>query len=206
MKKLNSRGVTMIEVLAAIVIIGIVTAGILTVAVSSTQSALKTSQKENAVCNAQNIAELWQWHKRYYKLPSENPLLSSEANPGSFQFFSVTLAEKLYNLGYVDPEYDDPSIETSQHIKSTYKKDENGNPIENYTSVYVYTLYMDSDWNQMTIYDGEQGLATYRIEITQGDVFAGEQTEGNETNRIDGIESIIIRIYVQATNELIVEY
>ena len=95
MKKLNSRGVTMIEVLAAIVIIGIVTAGMLTIAVSSTESALKTSQKENAVCNAQNIAELWLWHKRYYEPPTN----FSDDTPTSFQFFSITLAEKLYNLG-----------------------------------------------------------------------------------------------------------
>ena len=53
----------------------------------------------------------------------------------------------------------------------------------------------------MTIYDGEQGLATYRIEITQGSIFAGE----NDT-AITGIESIIIRVYVEATGELIVEY
>ena len=66
---------------------------------------------------------------------------------------------------------------------------------------------MDSEWNQMTIYDGEElELATYLIEITQGDIYAGEQTQDNEATRIDGIESIIIRVYVEATGELIVEY
>ena len=198
MKKLNSRGVTMIEVLAAIVIIGIVTAGMLTIAVSSTESALKTSQKENAVCNAQNIAELWQWHKRYYK-PTD-----PTAKP--FQFFSITLAQKLYNLGFYDPVYDDPNVTIEQILKYIQYEDKNGNSITTANSVYQYTLYMDSEWNQMTIYDGEQGLATYRIEITQGDIYAGEQTQDNEATRIDGIESIIIRVYVEATGELIVEY
>ncbi len=136
-RKLNNHAVTLVEVLAAIVIIGIIGAGILSIMNSSVKTTLKTSRKEYAASYARNVNEIWLWHKRY------NPQkeLNSESD---FQTFHYSLARFIFNLNYADENTDDPEIYVCL-------KDERKEADGTVHPKTFFTVYFDSNWQQLKV-------------------------------------------------------
>ena len=153
-KKLNNRGFTLLEVLVAIVIIGIIGTGVLSICVSSVKTSLKTSRTENAAAYAGNINEIWLWHKRY------NPQkLSSDEK--AFQTFHYSLARFIFTNEYnPNDENSDPEI----YVCVRTNADGSGKR--------YFVVYFDSSWKQLKVpnTDEESDDVSYSIVITSGSV------------------------------------
>lgn len=177
-KKLNNRGFTLLEVLVAIVIIGIIGTGVLSICVSSVKTSLKTSRTENAAAYAGNINEIWLWHKRY------NPQkLSSDEK--AFQTFHYSLARFIFTNEY------NPNDENSDpEIYSCLRTERNdGSDIKEKT---CFVVYFDSSWKQLKVpnTDEESDDVSYSIVITSGSV-----SRGSSVPSANSPESIRIEIY-----------
>lgn len=177
-KKLNNRGFTLLEVLVAIVIIGIIGTGVLSICVSSVKTSLKTSRTENAAAYAGNINEIWLWHKRY------NPQkLSSDEK--AFQTFHYSLARFIFTNEYnPNDENSDPEIYTCLRTERN-----NGSDIKEKT---CFVVYFDSSWKQLKVpnTDEESDDVSYSIVITSGSV-----SQGSSVPSANSPESIRIEIY-----------
>lgn len=177
-KKLNNRGFTLLEVLVAIVIIGIIGTGVLSICVSSVKTSLKTSRTENAAAYAGNINEIWLWHKRY------NPQkLSSDEK--AFQTFHYSLARFIFTNEYnPNDENSDPEIYTCLRTERN-----NGSDIKEKT---CFVVYFDSSWKQLKVpnTDEESDDVSYSIVITSGSV-----SQGGSVPSANSPESIRIEIY-----------
>lgn len=184
-KKLNNRGFTLLEVLVAIVIIGIIGTGVLSICVSSVKTSLKTSRTENAAAYAGNINEIWLWHKRY------NPHKQS-ASEEDFQTFHYSLARFIFNLNYADGSTDDPEI----YVCLRSEKTEDGT-VQPKT---YFTVYFDSLWKQLKVPiiddtrnsedDVLESDVAYSIVITSGSV-----SQDGSVPSANSPESIRIEIY-----------
>jgi len=176
-KKLNNRGFTLLEVLVAIVIIGIIGTGVLSICVSSVKTSLKTSRTENAAAYAGNINEIWLWHKRY------NPQkLSSDEK--AFQTFHYSLARFIFTNEYnPNDENSDPEIYTCLRTERN-----NGSDIKEKT---CFVVYFDSSWKQLKVPNtDEESDVSYSIVITSGSV-----SQGGSVPSANSPESIRIEIY-----------
>lgn len=177
-KKLNNRGFTLLEVLVAIVIIGIIGTGVLSICVSSVKTSLKTSRTENAAAYAGNINEIWLWHKRY------NPQkLSSDEK--AFQTFHYSLARFIFTNEYnPNDENSDPEIYTCLRTERN-----NGSDIKEKT---CFVVYFDSSWKQLKVpnTDEESDDVSYSIVITSGSV-----SQDGSVPSANSPESIRIEIY-----------
>lgn len=177
-KKLNNRGFTLLEVLVAIVIIGIIGTGVLSICVSSVKTSLKTSRTENAAAYAGNINEIWLWHKRY------NPQkLSSDEK--AFQTFHYSLARFIFTNEYnPNDENSDPEIYTCLRTERN-----DGSDINEKT---CFVVYFDSSWKQLKVpnTDEESDDVSYSIVITSGSV-----SQGGSVLSANSPESIRIEIY-----------
>lgn len=177
-KKLNNRGFTLLEVLVAIVIIGIIGTGVLSICVSSVKTSLKTSRTENAAAYAGNINEIWLWHKRY------NPQkLSSDEK--AFQTFHYSLARFIFTNEYnPNDENSDPEIYTCLRTERN-----DGSNIKEKT---CFVVYFDSSWKQLKVpnTDEESDDVSYSIVITSGSV-----SQGGSVPSANSPESIRIEIY-----------
>ena len=177
-KKLNNRGFTLLEVLVAIVIIGIIGTGVLSICVSSVKTSLKTSRTENAAAYAGNINEIWLWHKRY------NPQkLSSDEK--AFQTFHYSLARFIFTNEYnPNDENSDPEIYTSLRTERN-----DGSDINEKT---CFVVYFDSSWKQLKVpnTDEESDDVSYSIVITSGSV-----SQDGSVPSANSPESIRIEIY-----------
>lgn len=177
-KKLNNRGFTLLEVLVAIVIIGIIGTGVLSICVSSVKTSLKTSRTENAAAYAGNINEIWLWHKRY------NPQkLSSDEK--AFQTFHCSLARFIFTNEYnPNDENSDPEIYTCLRTERN-----DGSDINEKT---CFVVYFDSSWKQLKVpnTDEESDDVSYSIVITSGSV-----SRGSSVPSANSPESIRIEIY-----------
>lgn len=177
-KKLNNRGFTLLEVLVAIVIIGIIGTGVLSICVSSVKTSLKTSRTENAAAYAGNINEIWLWHKRY------NPQkLSSDEK--AFQTFHYSLARFIFTNEYnPNDENSDPEIYTCLRTERN-----DGSDIKEKT---CFVVYFDSSWKQLKVpnTDEESDDVSYSIVITSGSV-----SQGGSVPSANSPESIRIEIY-----------
>lgn len=173
-KKLNNRGFTLLEVLVAIVIIGIIGTGVLSICVSSVKTSLKTSRTENAAAYAGNINEIWLWHKRY------NPQkLSSDEK--AFQTFHYSLARFIFTNEYnPNDENSDPEI----YVCVRTNADGSGKR--------YFVVYFDSSWKQLKVpnTDEESDDVSYSIVITSGSV-----SQGGSVPSANSPESIRIEIY-----------
>ena len=177
-KKLNNRGFTLLEVLVAIVIIGIIGTGVLSICVSSVKTSLKTSRTENAAAYAGNINEIWLWHKRY------NPQkLSSDEK--AFQTFHYSLARFIFTNEYnPNDENSDPEIYTCLRTERNGGSDINGKT--------CFVVYFDSSWKQLKVpnTDEESDDVSYSIVITSGSV-----SQDGSVPSANSPESIRIEIY-----------
>ncbi|GEM_PF-4286291 len=173
-KKLNNRGFTLLEVLVAIVIIGIIGTGVLSICVSSVKTSLKTSRTENAAAYAGNINEIWLWHKRY------NPQkLSSDEK--AFQTFHYSLARFIFTNEYnPNDENSDPEI----YVCVRTNADGSGKR--------YFVVYFDSSWKQLKVpnTDEESDDVSYSIVITSGSV-----SQDGSVPSANSPESIRIEIY-----------
>lgn len=177
-KKLNNRGFTLLEVLVAIVIIGIIGTGVLSICVSSVKTSLKTSRTENAAAYAGNINEIWLWHKRY------NPQKLSSGEK-AFQTFHYSLARFIFTNEYnPNDENSDPEIYTCLRTERN-----NGSDIKEKT---CFVVYFDSSWKQLKVpnTDEESDDVSYSIVITSGSV-----SRGSSVPSANSPESIRIEIY-----------
>lgn len=177
-KKLNNRGFTLLEVLVAIVIIGIIGTGVLSICVSSVKTSLKTSRTENAAAYAGNINEIWLWHKRY----NPQKLFSGEK---AFQTFHYSLARFIFTNEYnPNDENSDPEIYTCLRTERN-----NGSDIKEKT---CFVVYFDSSWKQLKVpnTDEESDDVSYSIVITSGSV-----SQGGSVPSANSPESIRIEIY-----------
>ncbi len=177
-KKLNNRGFTLLEVLVAIVIIGIIGTGVLSICVSSVKTSLKTSRTENAAAYAGNINEIWLWHKRY------NPQKLSSGEK-AFQTFHYSLARFIFTNEYnPNDENSDPEIYTCLRTERN-----NGSDIKEKT---CFVVYFDSSWKQLKVpnTDEESDDVSYSIVITSGSV-----SQGGSVLSANSPESIRIEIY-----------
>lgn len=173
-KKLNNRGFTLLEVLVAIVIIGIIGTGVLSICVSSVKTSLKTSRTENAAAYAGNINEIWLWHKRY------NPQkLSSDEK--AFQTFHYSLARFIFDYNY------NPSSQESDPAIYGYVRTNADGSEKRY-----FVVYFDSSWKQLKVpnTDEESDDVSYSIVITSGSV-----SRGSSVPSANSPESIRIEIY-----------
>lgn len=164
--------------LVAIVIIGIIGTGVLSICVSSVKTSLKTSRTENAAAYAGNINEIWLWHKRY------NPQkLSSDEK--AFQTFHYSLARFIFTNEYnPNDENSDPEIYTCLRTERN-----NGSDIKEKT---CFVVYFDSSWKQLKVpnTDEESDDVSYSIVITSGSV-----SRGSSVPSANSPESIRIEIY-----------
>lgn len=177
-KKLNNRGFTLLEVLVAIVIIGIIGTGVLSICVSSVKTSLKTSRTENAAAYAGNINEIWLWHKRY------NPQKLSSGEK-AFQTFHYSLARFIFTNEYnPNDENSDPEIYTCLRTERN-----DGSDIKEKT---CFVVYFDSSWKQLKVpnTDEESDDVSYSIVITSGSV-----SQGGSVPSANSPESIRIEIY-----------
>ena len=177
-KKLNNRGFTLLEVLVAIVIIGIIGTGVLSICVSSVKTSLKTSRTENAAAYAGNINEIWLWHKRY------NPQKLSSGET-AFQTFHYSLARFIFTNEYnPNDENSDPEIYTCLRTERN-----DGSYIKEKT---CFVVYFDSSWKQLKVpnTDEESDDVSYSIVITSGSV-----SKGGSVPSANSPESIRIEIY-----------
>ena len=177
-KKLNNRGFTLLEVLVAIVIIGIIGTGVLSICVSSVKTSLKTSRTENAAAYAGNINEIWLWHKRY----NPQKLFSGEK---AFQTFHYSLARFIFTNEYnPNDENSDPEIYTCLRTERN-----DGSDIKEKT---CFVVYFDSSWKQLKVpnTDEESDDVSYSIVITSGSV-----SQGGSVPSANSPESIRIEIY-----------
>lgn len=177
-KKLNNRGFTLLEVLVAIVIIGIIGTGVLSICVSSVKTSLKTSRTENAAAYAGNINEIWLWHKRY------NPQKLSSGEK-AFQTFHYSLARFIFTNEYnPNDENSDPEIYTCLRTERN-----NGSVIKEKT---CFVVYFDSSWKQLKVpnTDEESDDVSYSIAITSGSV-----SQDGSVPSANSPESIRIEIY-----------
>ena len=177
-KKLNNRGFTLLEVLVAIVIIGIIGTGVLSICVSSVKTSLKTSRTENAAAYAGNINEIWLWHKRY------NPQKLSSGEK-AFQTFHYSLARFIFTNEYnPNDENSDPEIYTCLRTERN-----DGSDINEKT---CFVVYFDSSWKQLKVpnTDEESDDVSYSIVITSGSV-----SQDGSVPSANSPESIRIEIY-----------
>lgn len=173
-KKLNNRGFTLLEVLVAIVIIGIIGTGVLSICVSSVKTSLKTSRTENAAAYAGNINEIWLWHKRY------NPQKIS-SDEKDFQTFHYSLARFIFDYNY------NPSSPDSDPQIDVYVRTNAGGNEKRY-----FVVYFDSSWKQLKVPNtDEESDVSYSIVITSGSVSQG----GSDSSDANSPESIRIEIY-----------
>ncbi len=172
-KKLNNRGFTLLEVLVAIVIIGIIGTGVLSICVSSVKTSLKTSRTENAAAYAGNINEIWLWHKRY------NPQKLSSGEK-AFQTFHYSLARFIF-----DYNYNPSSQESDPEIYGYVRTNADGNEKR------YFVVYFDSSWKQLKVPNtDEESDVSYSIVITSGSV-----SQGGSVPSANSPESIRIEIY-----------
>lgn len=173
-KKLNNRGFTLLEVLVAIVIIGIIGTGVLSICVSSVKTSLKTSRTENAAAYAGNINEIWLWHKRY----NPQKLFSGEK---AFQTFHYSLARFIFDYNY------NPSSQESDPAIYGYVRTNADGSEKRY-----FVVYFDSSWKQLKVpnTDEESDDVSYSIVITSGSV-----SQGGSVPSANSPESIRIEIY-----------
>lgn len=173
-KKLNNRGFTLLEVLVAIVIIGIIGTGVLSICVSSVKTSLKTSRTENAAAYAGNINEIWLWHKRY------NPQkLSSDEK--AFQTFHYSLARFIFTNEY-NPNDENSDLEIYGYVRTNADGSEKR----------YFVVYFDSSWKQLKVpnTDEESDDVSYSIVITSGSV-----SQDGSVPSANSPESIRIEIY-----------
>lgn len=171
-KKLNNRGFTLLEVLVAIVIIGIIGTGVLSICVSSVKTSLKTSRTENAAAYAGNINEIWLWHKRY----NPQKLFSGEK---AFQTFHYSLARFIFD-------YNNPSSQESDPEIYVYVRTNAAGSEKRY-----FVVYFDSSWKQLKVPNtDEESDVSYSIVITSGSV-----SQGGSVPSANSPESIRIEIY-----------
>lgn len=172
-KKLNNRGFTLLEVLVAIVIIGIIGTGVLSICVSSVKTSLKTSRTENAAAYAGNINEIWLWHKRY----NPQKILSDEKD---FQTFHYSLARFIFDYNY------NPSSPESDPQIDVYVRTNADGSEKRY-----FVVYFDSSWKQLKVPNtDEESDVSYSIVITSGSV-----SRGGSGPSANSPESIRIEIY-----------
>ena len=173
-KKLNNRGFTLLEVLVAIVIIGIIGTGVLSICVSSVKTSLKTSRTENAAAYAGNINEIWLWHKRY------NPQKLSSGEK-AFQTFHYSLARFIFDYNY------NPSSQESDPAIYGYVRTNADGSEKRY-----FVVYFDSSWKQLKVpnTDEESDDVSYSIVITSGSV-----SQSGSVPSANSPESIRIEIY-----------
>lgn len=180
-KKLNNRGFTLLEVLVAIVIIGIIGTGVLSICVSSVKTSLKTSRTENAAAYAGNINEIWLWHKRY------NPQKLSSGEK-AFQTFHYSLARFIFDYNNPSSQESDPEIYV--YVRTNADESEKR----------YFVVYFDSSWKQLKVpIVGEtrtnnddllESDVSYSIVITSGSV-----SQGGSVLSANSPESIRIEIY-----------
>lgn len=171
-KKLNNRGFTLLEVLVAIVIIGIIGTGVLSICVSSVKTSLKTSRTENAAAYAGNINEIWLWHKRY------NPQKLSSGEK-AFQTFHYSLARFIFDYNNPSSQESDPEIYV--YVRTNADESEKR----------YFVVYFDSSWKQLKVPNtDEESDVSYSIVITSGSV-----SQGGSVPSANSPESIRIEIY-----------